>query len=889
MEEIRNPCSPVDAPHSLDAYKLAGILDSDLQSGLESGEALRRLERCGPNEIPTDKPRKRLRIFIDQFLNPVIFILAGAALLAYLFKEPWEGTAILVVIGISVGIGYAMESQAQRTLEALRKLGQSHITVKRSGGVREVRASEVVPGDLVLLSPGDIVPADIRLVSAEQLSLKEASLTGESMPCWKEEPALPADTPLVRRANMLFKGTTVLTGSGSGLVTAVGTSTELGKIQLLGIASKAPHTPLEKKLNALTIRLIWVTLVLSVLIGSIGYFRGAGLEEMIETAVALAVAAIPEGLPIVATIALARGMRALSKRQVIVKDLEAIQTLGATDLVLTDKTGTLTEDRLRVQFLQFGQEMKAHNDLTDSRIVNILRDETHPAFECLVRTAVLCNNEQRDESSHGDSLEMALLSFAQALGWEVRQTREAFPELWELPFDPARKLMVTVNRSQDGYFVHVKGAFEVLSGRCNRIMGRNGIQDFENKAVWDRAVAEMAATGLRVLCFACARHKRPPDPETVLDDLVFLGVIGFLDPPRKDVRPVFETYRKSGIRVVMVTGDHPRTAERVALETGLIGSAGAQEEIHTETRGLTDGVLSRAKVFARVLPEQKLTLVSCFQDRGHVVGMIGDGINDVPALKKSDIGIAMGIRGTEAAREAADVILKDDSFSAIELAIRQGRVVFANIRHFTVYLLSCNLAEMVVVAIAALGNLPAPLLPMQILFLNLVTDVFPALALGLGKGPKDIMERPPGNPRAPILNRADWSHIAGYGTGISAAVLGAVIYGDLVLGLPASRINNLGFLTLVIAQLVHVFNLAPARASFFRNEVVSNRYVWGALLISALMTAVASYIPVLSRVLELEPIRPQLLLLAGVFALGSVLLIQMMKGLLHRVFRQPRP
>lgn len=873
--------APIHFPFNLSAQEVADLLHSDVKRGLHSDEIPGRLTRYGHNEVSRDKPRKRLRIFMDQFLDPVILILVVAAALAYLFKDAWEGTAILVVILISVGIGFVMESQAYRTLEALCKLGQSRIRIIRSGTLLSARISEIVPGDLVVLNPGDMVPADLRLVTAEQLSLKESALTGESTPSWKQLKSLPRTTPVTERSNMLFKGTMVLTGSGTGLVVATGFFTELGKIQQLGIEARTPRTPLEKKLKALTIRLIWVTLGLSFLIAFIGFVRGADMVQMIETAVALAVAAIPEGLPIVATIALARGMSRLSKRQVIVKNLEAIQTLGATDVVMTDKTGTLTEDRLKVHSISIGTGFHAATSLSDNNGSPLNQISKDPGMEWLMRTAVLCNNVGISDLVMGDSLESALVEFATSQGYDVETIRKAYPELWELPFDAERKLMVTVHENAEGYYIHVKGAFETLVTHCNRIQETEGIQPFENKHALEERVSKMAATGLRTLAFAYAHRQKAPKPDDVLKELVFTGVIGFLDPPRKDVRPVFEIYRKAGIRVIMITGDHPETARRIAREVGLIKTDTPSDAVLSGVMTPKNQSLDQTRVFARVLPREKLDLVSLFQEEGHVVGMIGDGINDVPALKKSDIGIAMGIRGTEAAREASDVILKNDSFTAIEMAIRQGRVVFENIKQFTVYLLSCNLAEILAVAVAALWNLPAPLLPMQILFLNLVTDVFPALALGLGKGPEAIMEQPPRDPKSPILNEEDWLNILIYGLGLSAAVLGTVLYGNLVLELRATQINNLAFYSLVAAQLFHVFNLTESKTSFFKNEIVSNPFIWGALLVSFGITAMAYFYTPLAAVLDLERIKPELLLMPLVFALGSVLLLQSLKALIY--------
>ena len=862
------------APHSLSPEQVAGLLEADLVSGLTAEEVSKRLRDYGRNEIPKEKPPGLWRILFNQLVDPVIGILIGAAALAYAFEDSWQGTAILVVILISVAIGFFMESKAYRTLEALRKLGQSRALLIRSGKQKTVPISNLVPGDLVLLNTGDVVPADLRLVHCEQLSVKESALTGESLPVWKELEPLPADTPLVKRTNMAYKGTTVMTGSGMAIVTATGPRTELGKIQRLGMESSPPTTPLEKKLKALTLRLIWITAGLTALILVSGVLRGAGWVQMLETSLALAVAAIPEGLPIVATIALARGMFRLSRRQVVVKNLEAIQTLGATDLILSDKTGTLTEDALKVRRLRFGKEARTLS-FPGEDLPAPGEDE---AFDRLVRTAVLCNNaKEGPEGPQGDSLEVALVDFAREAGHDPWKLRKVFPEVWELPFDARRKLMATVQEDNGGFLVHAKGAFEVLADHCTHILGADGPVPFREKAAWEEQLSRLAATGLRTLAFAYKPAAEKPAAEAVLKDLVFLGVIGFIDPPRKDVRPVFQVYRHAGIRVVMVTGDHPKTALRISREVGLVDADNGSPTV-LEGAGPHEAESFRdARIFARVLPEEKLDLVRRFQQEGHIVGMIGDGINDVPALKKADIGIAMGIRGTEAAREASEVILKDDSFQSIELAIRQGRVVFGNIRQFVLYLLSCNLAEILAVAVAALGNLPAPLLPLQILFLNLVTDVFPALALGLGRGPADIMDRPPRNPRDPILKKADWVRILLYGLGLSAAVLGAVIYGKYFLGLPAGLINNLAFYTLVGAQLFHVFSLTGKNASFFSNEITANPYVWGAILLSVGITAGAYAIAPVAEVLQLQPMEPGLLGIALLFSLGSVLLVQVLK------------
>ena len=870
--------------YALTIDKTLAQLGSDSEHGLKKEETERRLEKYGRNQIPEQGSKSRWRILADQLMDRIIYILTVAAVLAFFFSDLLEGFAIVIVILISVGIGFFMELQAIRSLETLRKMGQAMTHVIRSGKRIKIKAAEVVPGDIVLIQTGDVIPADARMIAVDVLSVKESALTGESIPVAKKTNVLNEKTPITDRTNMVFRGTTAVTGSGKAVVTATGKHTELGKIQQMGVDAQKERTPLEKKLNQLSKWLIWLTLFFVFLIVIVGYLRGKDLLLMIETGVALAVAAIPEGLPIVATIALAQGMLRLSKKDVIIKKLEAVQTLGATNIICTDKTGTLTEDQMKVHTVVFGNESLTDIFPSNADILNL--ENEYIVFDKMVMAAILCNNVNPGEDEvYGDSVELALMDFANRLGYDAVSIKNEHPELKELPFDAKRKLMATVNKNNNKLQVYVKGAYENVMPHCDFYWDQSGRKPLVQKEKWDKKLDALATQGLRTLAFASKEIQEIPKNDSLLQNLTFLGIMGFIDPAREDVRPIMDIYKKAGIRVVMVTGDHPGTSQKIAEEVGLLDPGAAKEKVVQgedlqndidENGDLTEKLLN-ASVFARVTPEQKLNLVTIYQKNGHIVGMIGDGINDVPALKKADIGIAMGIRGTEAAREVADVILKNDKFTAIELAIRQGRVVFQNIRQFVVYLLSCNLAEILSVGLAALLNLPAPLLPLQILFLNLVTDVFPALALGLGKGEEDSMEQPPKDPKEPIMSHQDWYATILYGLSISAAVLGIVVYGNFVLGLPSKTINNMAFYTLVLAQLFNVFNIPKSEESFFINEVTRNPWVWGAILLSLLITVAAYLLPPVANALSLQALNFGQLATVVAFVIGSLLLAQLLK------------
>jgi len=750
-----------DHPFAYSVEELLSEMGTDAKNGLSEGEVIKRREAFGENRLKKGKRKPLAFIFLEQFLDPVIYVLIFANVLAFIFGDLLDGMAISVVILITVLIGFLMEWQAIRSMEALRKMARVRAHIVRSGRKYTIPAEELVPGDVVLLEMGDVVPADARLMRHQKLAVKESILTGESDQVDKQTEPLSAETPLPERYNMVYKGTLVTRGAARALVVATGMHTELGKISRLTQETESERTPLQKKLAVLSKRLIGITLILVFFIALSGFVQGADLRRLLETAVALAVAAIPEGLPIVATIALARGMLKMAKRKVIIKRLESVQTLGEAAIICTDKTGTLTENEMSVQVVQFDDHLLEVPKTGMSAFFQPYK--SNPAFDRMVKVGILCNNADPAEKK-GDPIEIALLEFAGKTGCEVSELRKQHKEVFELPFDTERKMMATINEAPEGYWLCVKGALEAVIEQCSEVLKGDQPEPLEDKQSWMDKADRLAARGMRVLAFAYHPSAQRPDNKAFAEQLVLLGLVGFWDPPRRDVSHAIQTCRHAGIRVVMITGDHPVTARKIAEDIGLLTAKdqpglvvkGSELLPYDQLGEKEKNDLLKATVFARVTPAQKLDLVKLYQNNNNTVGMTGDGVNDAPALKKADIGIAMGIRGAEAAKEVADVILQDDSFNAIELAIRQGRIIFENIRNFVVYLLSCNLAEIIAVALASLVGWPAPLLPLQILFLNLVTDVFPALALGFGEGETDIMEHPPKKNNEPILTAKHW-------------------------------------------------------------------------------------------------------------------------------------
>ena len=853
---------PVPAPHAVVhgswARSAAEVLE---QLGVSSalGLSLRQVQErqasVGPNQLRKTESRSAARIFADQFRSLLVALLAAATVVAFAFGEWIEGVAIAVVLAINATLGFFTELRARRSVEALRNMSIPNATVRRDGTVQRVPARELVPGDIVILEGGDIVTADLRLIQASRVHANESMLTGEAIPVAKHADALSSDASLPERANLLFKGTSVTRGSAEGVVVATGMDTELGHISRLVDQAHEERTPLERRLNRLGQGLVWITLAIATLVVVAGLWNQKPLFLVLETAIALAVASVPEGLPIIATIALARGMHRMARRNAVVNRLSAVETLGSTTILCADKTGTLTENRMTVQVV-FTPDAEFH-----------VRPGEGTAVPSSVREAlkvgVLCNNATLDDGEGiGDPLEVALLRAGAQIGVHRHAVLDEAPQASESAFDPEVKMMATVHVAGDtepGYFVAVKGAPEPLLAACSQVLEQGQEHAFEPKdrMRWIDKAEAMAKQGLRVI--AVARRNAASANDASYHRLTFLGLLGLLDPPRGDVRSAIGACHSAGIRVVMVTGDHPATAHHISRSVGLTKGQLADVVLGSELDGALQcsaqerARLEAADVFARVSPRQKLTLITLHQQAGQIVAMTGDGVNDAPALKKADIGVAMGARGTDVAREAADLVLRDDALSTIAYAVAQGRVIFDNIRNFVLYLLSCNLSEILVIGFATAVGAPLPLLPLQILYLNLVTDVFPALALGVGEGDRTVMQRPPRDPQQAMLRRADWWRIVYFSGLITASTLS--VFG-LALGryaLGREQAVTIAFLTLAFAQLWHVFNMKRLTSPVLRNEITKNGYVWAAIAMCVALLVIAVYLPALASVLRLAP------------------------------------
>jgi Ca2+-transporting ATPase len=857
---------------SLDA--LRGQLDTDYVRGLSTNEIEERLEKFGKNAIAASKTRSPMQILAAQFNEVIIWLLVAAGVAAIIIGDIPVGVAVFAVIIVNTLIGFFTEWRAVQTMQALRQLGTVETAVRRDEHVIKVPTDELVPGDVVILGSGDVVPADLRLIEANRLQVEEAALTGESEPVSKHTEPLDANVGLAEQKNMVFKGTAITSGSGEGVVVATGMKTELGHISELVDRADEETTPLEARLDALGRTLIWIIVAIAAVITVSGLLVGRDLILMVETGIALAIASVPEGIPITATVALALGMRRMAKRNALVKKLATVETLGSTNIICTDKTGTLTAGRMSVQYYQLaddriqidGDILSANGAYKREANGQIIDPKELDSLNATIKIGVLCNNAAVTHRENGSSpdivgqpLEIALLVAGQKAGYTRSDLLEQYPEEREFAFDAERKMMATIHThggDEGAYLVAVKGAPEAVLEVCTHFRHNGGASDLsdEERKRWQQRNEESAAGGLRVLGLAYKIvDSVDVDPYS---RLTFLGMSALLDPPRNGVKATIKACQDAGIRLVMVTGDQERTARKIAEVLGIAEQENVTvvlgSEIQDELSEEASRKIIESNILSRVSPEQKLILVNAHQNSGAIIAMTGDGVNDAPALKQADIGVAMG-SGTEVAKEAADMVLQDDNLSTIVFAIEQGRTIFDNIRRFIIYLLSSNISTVIAVGVVTVLNAPLPVSPVQVLFLNVVVDVFPALALSVGKSHEDVMQRPPRHPDSAIIERAHWVRIVIYGTLIAGAVLGAFFLAWRVLGLEGDAMVTISFLTLMLAKLWHVFNMRDVLENPIVNSVTTNPWVWGALGVSMALILASIYFPPLASVLVTVP------------------------------------
>ena len=852
--------------HSLAIRNVISKLGSDL-SGLREEEARSRLGQFGYNELEREKKPSFVAVFLRQFKNVLVIILLAAALISFALGETVDAAVILgIVFAVSL-LGFFQEYRAERALEALKRMAALTATVIRGGVESEIPARELVPGDIVVLSVGDKGPADLRLIEAVNLRVDESTLTGESVPSEKGIDPVPKDAPLAERLCVVYAGTVVSYGRGKGVVFSTGQQTEFGKIASMMRAAPKVKTPLELRIERVGRLLGTIMVLVAVLVMLLGLARGSPLLEMFLWAVSLAVAAVPEALPAVVTGGLAIGVRRMAKRNAIVRRLPAVETLGSTTVICSDKTGTMTKGQMTVRRIHLGEDFYEVTGAGYEPRGEILRDGTpsvNDDIALIAKVAVLCNDASFNATSAlkivGDPTEVALLVVAAKAGEREEKLRSAYPRVFEVPFTSERKRMTTVHNTPDGQLLYcMKGALEAVLPSCEAayFQGRH-VRIDEGTVRRIHSVGEqMAKDALRVLAFA---YKTPPEELQALEEsgsergLVFLGLMGLMDPPREEVKDAVQKCYDAGIKVVMITGDHKGTAQAVAEELGLLSSGGrilTGTELDSLGPQEFDQVVEDVVVYARVSPEHKLRIVRALKGKGHIVAMTGDGVNDAPALKNADIGVAMGVTGTDVTKEAADVVLADDNFASIVAAVEEGRAIFDNIRKYLTFLLSANTGELLIMLSAGLLGYPLPLVPVQILFVNLATDGLPALALGIDSPMQDLMHRPPRDPKLSIFaGLKGW--IAGIAVLLSLAMMGLFAYSLMSGSLAEAR--SLVFASIILFELTFVFSCRSQSQTILRLGLTSNKYLVAAVLSQLMLLLLIMYTPSIASLFEVSPI-----------------------------------
>ncbi len=840
-------------------------LQVDLSAGLSSQEAAKRIQEYGANRLEGGKEKSLLQMALEQLKDFLVIILMVAAIISIGLGEALEGIVILAIVILNTCLGVYQENKASNALKALREMASPHAKVLRGGQVVEIASSEVVPGDVVVLDAGDYIPADLRLIESVNLKIDEAALTGESVPVEKDAKAiLPEDASLGDRINCAYMGTVITYGRGKGIITETGMKTQMGNIANMLNESEDEATPLQKKLDSLGKTLGIVCLAICGIIFLLGWWHGDDLFESFMNAVALAVAAIPEGLTVVVTVVLAMGMQKMVKVNAIIKRLSAVETLGSTTVICSDKTGTLTQNKMTIQRIYDGKELYEVSGTGYSPVGDITDasgSKSTDAVRKILEGILLCNDAIYDPGKEmivGDPTEGAMVVLAHKAGIVKGELEAKYPRLQEIPFDSDRKLMSTFHSIGGKTIMYTKGAPDELLRRCISIDlgGKVEALTDEKRQEILSVNQNFAESALRVIGSAYREMSAVDTSFESENDLIFTGLVGMIDPPREEAKAAIDVCKKAGIQVKMITGDHKITATAIGRQLGIVEG----EAVAVEGRAISEmddsqlrECVKTTNVFARVSPEHKVRLVDAVRANGNIAAMTGDGVNDAPSLKHADIGIAMGITGTDVSKEAADMILTDDNFASIVKAVSEGRTIYSNIRKVVGFLLSCNIGEILVIFLAMVGNLPVPLVAIQLLAINLITDAFPAFALGMEKEEAGVMNRPPRDPAEPIVDRKMSIAVGIQSVFLAVGTLGSFLYGLYVHNdLEVAR--TCAFLTLVLGELLRAYSARSEKTSVFRMKVFENSYLNKCVLFSVIFLIATIYVPFLNPVFSTVPL-----------------------------------
>lgn len=879
--------------HEMEIKQVEKVLDTDFSSGLSPDAVKKRIAQHGYNELEEGEKQSALLLFFSQFKDFMVLVLLAATLISGLLGEYIDAIAIIAIVIINGFLGFFQERKAEKSLQALKELSAPQVSVLRGGQWLKVPSKEIVPGDIIKFSSGDRIGADVRVIESRSLEIEESALTGESVPVSKHTDSLKTVNPGIGdMENIAFMGTMITRGSGVGVVIGTGMKTAMGQIADLLQKAETQDTPLQRRLEQLGKILITVALFLTVLVVAIGVIQGHELYTMFLAGVSLAVAAIPEGLPAIVTVALSLGVQKMIKRNAIVRKLPAVETLGCASVICSDKTGTMTQNKMTVTHLWSGGNTWTVDGVGYQPQGGFYRNKTrvHPkdekALQQMLIFGMICNHSElvmKDDDYYldGDPTEGALLVSAMKAGFQRSDLLAEFTILKEFPFDSARKMMsMHVKDKQGRHFIVTKGAPDVILGKCESILWgsrsqflgtemQNGVQD---------AINNLASKALRTIAIAF----KPVQANTIIlseqeaeKNLTFIGVQGMIDPPRLEVKAAVKECNAAGIKTVMITGDHVITAKAIAAELGILTRKSKVLDGNALSGMSVDEleeVVEDVSVFARVSPEHKLKIVKALQNRGHIVAMTGDGVNDAPAIKAADIGVAMGITGTDVAKEASALVLLDDNFATIKAAIEEGRNIYENIRKFVRYLLASNVGEILVMLFAMLLGLPLPLVPIQILWVNLVTDGLPAMALGLDRPEEDVMKRKPRSPNEGVFARGlGWKVISrGFLIGVVTLLAFMIIYDKNADNLQYAQ--TIAFATLVMAQLIHVFDCRSEKSVLSRNPFGNPYLVWSVISSLALMLVVIYYPPLQPIFHTLPILISDWLLILGLSSIPTFLL-----------------